>query len=837
MKKFLVIDGNSILNRAYYGIRPLTTKDGLFTHAIYGMINILLKQIESLSPDYCCVAFDERKPTFRHLKYTEYKATRKPMPEELAVQFAPCKLCLTDMGIKVTSLEGYEADDILGTLARVGEENGCHTFLLTGDKDSLQLISENTSVLLATNNDTLLFDTDKFIEKYSVNPEQLIDLKGLMGDSSDNIPGVAGIGEKTAIKLISSYSSIENLYKALDDGECDAAQGVKNKLNLNRENAYLSKDLATINRFAPIDTDIESYKYQGPDKEALTKRFKELEFFAFIKRLSLESKEIDLKSKNILPEEALELGKKEICAVCFSEDNFHLADTSGCYRVSTPSLTFLKEFFENTGRKVCVYDSKKTYHTLHESEIKFENLSFDVMLAAYVINPSEGAYDLPHLAMRFLNTIYNKQGENAQILYELYKVMEKELESSGQKELYFDVELKLSKVLYEIEKRGFKVDRASLEDFSNMLDTKANEYMERIYQLAGCEFNINSPKQLGEVLFEKLMLPAGKKTKTGYSTNAEVLEKLRIYHPIIDDILEYRQVVKLKSTYADGLLKAADSTGRVHSTFNQTVTATGRLSSTEPNLQNIPIRTPLGRELRRSFVPENDEYVLIDADYSQIELRLLAHIANDEAMLEAFNRNIDIHTVTASQIFGVDIEEVTKEQRKRAKAVNFGIVYGIGDYSLSVDLGVTRRTAGEYINSYLTKYKGVDNYLKNVVKEAYSNGYVTTMFGRRRYIPELSSSKAQLRAFGERVAMNSPVQGAAADIIKIAMINTEKKLTESKIDAKLILQVHDELIIEAHESCKERAAEILKKSMEEAAKLNVKLEVELTMGKTWYDNK
>ena len=831
MKKMLVIDGNSIVNRAFYGIRPLTTKEGLHTNAIYGFVNILLKNLQGLSPDYAAVAFDLKAPTFRHKEYSEYKAGRKPMPEELKMQMPYAREVAKALGFNVLEKEGYEADDILGTLANMGEKNNVEVFVLTGDRDSLQLISDTTKVLLAGNTDTVTFDRAKFFEKYTIQPEQFVDLKVLMGDSSDNIPGVAGVGEKTAIKLISTEGSLEDLYKDIESKDISAS--VKQKLINSKDMAFLSQFLARIERNAPLGLELNDIEYKGFDNEKLTELFTSLEFFNFIKRLELTKTEKAVEYQELT--NYRELYKELNYAVHLGGDRAYLYADS--IAVCLPMYEADK-FFADADYKKIVFDSKALYKLFAGKKKEIDGVVFDVTLAAYLADSNMGNYDIEHLTSGFLNSIYEEgKTDIASTVYSLYSVLGKSLEETEMAGLLTDMELPLARTLANMELRGFTVEREGLARYGEVLAGLAADLTDRIYLAAGCEFNINSPKQLGEVLFEKMNYPAVKKTKTGYSTNADVLEKMRPYAPIVDDILEYRQVVKLKSTYVDGLLAVADEKGKVHTTFKQTGTATGRLSSTEPNLQNIPVRQDMGRELRRFFIPEGDTRVLIDADYSQIELRLLAAISGDETMIDAFNNGVDIHTVTASQVFNTPIEYVTPEQRKRAKAVNFGIVYGMGDFSLASDIKVSKKQAGEYIQSYFATYPKVDEYLKNTVEQAKEDGFVTTLYGRRRYIPDLKSGKAVLRKFGERVAMNSPLQGTAADIIKIAMINTEKALAESGIDAKLILQVHDELIVEADKNCADMAKEILQREMENAVKLAVPLTVEVQQGNTWYECK
>lgn len=831
MKKMLVIDGNSIVNRAFYGIRPLTTKEGLHTNAVYGFVNILLKNLQTVSPDYAAVAFDLKSPTFRHEAYAEYKAGRHAMPDELKMQMPYARRCAAALGFAVLDKEGYEADDILGTLADMGEKNGVEVFVLTGDRDSLQLISDSTQILLAGNSDTVTFDRQRFFEKYSIQPEQFVDLKALMGDSSDNIPGVPGVGEKTAIKLISAEGSLDKLYEGIEDKDISAS--LKQKLISSKDLAFLSRFLAKIEREAPLGLELSDVEYNGFNDAELTELFTELEFFNFIKRLELTKEEAVIEYS--LLTDLSSLDKEKVYAVDITENTVSIVAEDVAVKADIgDSYAFLAD----KNYKKVLFDLKKSYGEFAEKGKKIDGIVFDVTLGAYLADSNMGNYDIEHLTSSFLNSIYEEgKTDRAQTVYKLYNVLEKAVEDAGMTKLLVDIEMPLACTLSNMERRGFRIEREGLAKYGEILAGIAEELTGRIYFAAGCEFNINSPKQLGEVLFEKLKLPAVKKTKTGYSTNAEVLEKLRPYAPIVDDILEYRQVVKLKSTYVDGLLAVADEKGKVHTTFKQTGTATGRLSSTEPNLQNIPVRQDMGRELRRFFIAEDENHVLIDADYSQIELRLLAAISGDETMTNAFIDGVDIHTVTASQVFNTPIEFVTPEQRKRAKAVNFGIVYGMGDFSLASDIKVTKKQAAEYIQSYFETYPKVDEYLKNTVEQAKEDGFVTTLYGRRRYIPELKSGKAVLRKFGERVAMNSPLQGTAADIIKIAMINTERALSESGIDAKLILQVHDELIVEADVNCAEQAKEILQREMENAVKLSVPLTVEIQSGKTWFECK
>ena len=852
MKKLFVVDGNSIINRAYYGIRPLTTKDGIHTNAVYGMITILEKQLEAVKPDICVIAFDRKEPTFRHQAYAEYKAGRHASPDELRMQFPYAKECAAAMGFTVAEQPGYEADDILGTLSAQAVDNGYEAYLLTGDRDALQLIGDNVTVLLATNKETVVFDRAKFLEEYGVTPEQFVDVKALMGDSSDNIPGVAGVGEKTALKLISEYHDLDALYDGLE--EKNIAKGVKAKLTTDRENAFFSRMLATIVRDAPLDADFASLKERAEleNRPALRELFIKLEFSALIKRMNLDCgmeglPACPISSDNApLPTTPTPVDSNTLSALATDkplaigvgtsdgELQLYVSDGDALY-VCPLNDSGLAAFF--TDRAFVTHDAKQLYHTLHRANTEIPTVLFDTMIAGYVINPSESDYNAPKLSVQYLDTVIPDGAHEAAqtaVTARLYPVLRDKVAADGMERLYYDIELPLAEVLFRMEVRGFKVDIDGLASYGEVLGQMCEQYMENIYNAAGVVFNVNSPKQLGEVLFDTLGLPCPSAKR---STNAEVLEKLRPYHPIISDILEYRQVAKLKSTYTDGLVKVAGEDGRIHSSFNQTVTATGRLSSTEPNLQNIPIRTELGRELRKYFVAKDENYVLIDADYSQIELRLLAAISGDETMTEAFKNGTDIHTVTASEVFRVPKEAVTSEMRKRAKAVNFGIVYGIGEFSLAQDIGVTRKVAGEYIKNYFAKYVGIDAYLSAAVESAKALGYVETIFGRRRYIPELTSAKAMLRAFGERVAMNSPIQGSSADIIKLAMINVSRALKAEGLDARLILQIHDELIVESSKADSARASEILRREMENVVSLSVPLTVDLQLGSSWFECK
>ncbi len=848
MKKLLVVDGNSILNRAFYGIRLLTNKDGLYTNAVYGMVTILSHHIEALKPDYCAVAFDLKAPTFRHKMYDLYKANRTGMPDELAVQLPYAKECMNALGFSVLSIEGYEADDILGTLSVQANEEGIDAYVLTGDRDSLQLISDHTTVLLVKTKETLSVTEKEFGEMYGIHSSQFVDVKALMGDSSDNIPGVAGIGEKTALKLISEFGSLEKLYEDYETSKLSPS--VKQKLTDGKNNAFMSQKLARIDRSVPLETSIDDYAYNGIRKRELRDLFVKLEFNALIGKFGLSDIDTDnsenstnTSEKSTINEEILSVeeirsrfSEKKV-SVTLKEDKLSLCDGEilCSLDIKEEKSKAIEELLSSID--IIAFDCKKLYKDLEAFGIHIRNCAFDCMLAAYVLDSNRTGAKLPELMVRYLGVTLDNDFSDCTNIFELGKKLSDAIAEDGQEKLLYEIEIPLAAVLADMELAGFRIDVDGITRYGEVLKETADALQSRIYSYAGEEFNISSPKQLGEVLFEKMALPKSKKTKTGYSTDAETLQKLIAYHPIIEDILDYRQMTKLKSTYADGLAKAADADGRVHSAFNQTGTATGRLSSSEPNLQNIPVRTEAGREFRRYFIPKNEDYVIIDADYSQIELRLLAHISGDATMIDSYREGVDIHTMTASKVFGVAPDQVTPELRKRAKAVNFGIIYGIGEYSLSEDLGISRAQAKRYIDSYLEGFPKVKEYLETIKKTAREDGYVTTYFGRKRYIPELASSNKNLQHFGERVAMNSPIQGTAADIIKIAMISVDKEIRKVGIDARLLLQVHDELLIEAHKDCAKQALSILKKCMENAVLLSVPLEVEVNSGNTWYEAK
>mgnify|MGYP000192041902 FL=1 len=852
--KLLVLDGNSIINRAFYGIKLLTTKDGRYTNAIYGFMNIFYKLCDELHPDSVAFAFDLKAPTFRHKMYDEYKAGRKPMPPELAEQMPVLKDLLRALGYKIVTKEGYEADDILGTLA-FSCKDGDECYIATGDRDSLQLVGDNVKVLLASTKmgrpETNIYDVKRIKDDYGVTPHQLIDIKALMGDSSDNIPGVSGVGQKTAQSLISELGSIQNIYDNIDT--IDIRETLRNKLKNDKDSAFMSYKLGEICKSVPIETDYSFYVPDEGDKGEALSILRSLEMYKLIDKIGLNTVTYDAKPENTTVKEykrvnslnafllkanklyfvySVKDGRFESLAACNGDD---------ICEVNTENDSEVEAFIniledENTEKYTFNIKPLYAYAFSHGFEIK--NVKMDLMLAAYLLNPSAKDYDIEKLAAEY-NVYYEADGgfsALSETVYPLTVKLSALLEERDQTELLSNIELPLAEVLASMEKIGVKVDKSGIEAFGDMLGERIKGLQSRIYELAGEEFNINSPKQLGEILFVKLAIPTKKKTKSGFSTNAEVLEKLADEYEIVKFILEYRTYTKLKSTYCDGLLKEIAADGRIHSTFNQTETRTGRISSTEPNLQNIPVRTELGREMRKFFIAD-DGKVLVDADYSQIELRVLSDIADDKAMIDAFNNGDDIHAITASQVFKMPLQMVTPLMRSRAKAVNFGIVYGIGAFSLAKDIGVSRAEADRYIKDYLHHYSGVDRYMNEVVEEAKKNGYVKTLFGRRRYLPELSSSNGMLRAFGERVARNMPIQGTAADIIKIAMIRVYTRLKEENLNAHLILQIHDELIVEAPENEKTKAELIVKEEMENACKMKVLLKSDAHSGESWYDAK
>ena len=882
MNKLMVIDGNSIINRAFYGIRMLTTRDGTPTNAVYGFLNILLKLVEEEAPQALCVTFDRKAPTFRHLAYEGYKAQRKGMPEELAAQLPLMKDVLDAMNIPRYELDGWEADDIIGTISVKDAAAGWETVIVTGDKDSLQLVTDATRVKLVTTRmgqtTTKEMTPDAFREVYGFDPIHIIDLKALMGDASDNIPGVKGIGEKTAMDLIQRYTSVEEIYRDLDALEVKPA--VRKKLTEGVEQARLSYELATIHTDAPIDFTPEDAVRKGYNEPALYDLLLKLEFSKLIDRLGLKAPQGEVQAEETFTgtctsEEVTDRARaEELLAIWRQQESVDVlalptldvvvvehweseTDSHAALLMASKLEGYneiLKALFAADIRKN-THDVKTLLSRLLAEGIEGEGFVFDTALAAYLLSPTDGSYELEKLDVTYFNHEAAKAKEtylapdaftpladttavlgaflsHCALIGALKEVMAPRLEELGMHTLYYELELPLCPVLARMEQEGFLVDRKALTEFGQMLEGRIAADQAAIYELAGETFNINSTQQFGKILFEKLGLPPVKKTKTGYSTNAEVLEKLRDKHPIVDAVLDYRQLTKLKSTYVDGLTKVIAPDGRIHTSFQNTVTATGRLSSTEPNLQNIPIRTELGAELRKMFVA-GPGHVLVDADYSQIELRLLAHIAGDEHMIAAFRSGEDIHTVTASQVFGVPAELVTHEMRRRAKAVNFGIVYGISDFSLSQDIGVTRREAKEYMERYFETYSGVRAYMTQVVEDAREKGYVSTIMGRRRWLPELKSSNFNTRSFGERVALNAPIQGTAADLIKKAMIRVDARLRAEGLEARLVLQVHDELIVECPEEEADRVCALLTEEMEGVAKLAVPLTAEAHSGQSW----
>ena len=876
--KIMVIDGNSILNRAYFGIRNLSNHEGTPTNAVYGFLSTLFKQEDEEKPDRIVVCFDVKEKTFRHKKFDFYKATRKPMEENLAVQLPIIKEVLDALGIVRCEMAGYEADDLLGTISRRANEHGDECVVLTGDRDSLQLAGGGTVVRLVKSSQGKTtytsYTTEKFREEYGFDPIRLIDLKSLMGDSSDNIPGVKGVGEKSAMQLLHDFGSLDGIYEHIDDERIK--KGVRTKLLADEQSARDSYWLATIDRNVPLELDVENLPEPKMDKAALYALLTRLEFDQFIRRLGLTEEQAP----------AAQLAVPACRAVSSAFEAFTLLD----------SLTESDRVFALTGKTVrvlclmdgeeayCLYaddmgeawndvlarlfdgsinlalhDAKDTIKLLLQSGLDPRGISFDTALAAYLIDPTQSSYELPRLALACCNAMLpdldlddpaalsplggREATEDAAARYlaamrEIFREMNDKIEQFGMRKLYYEIELPLERVLAEMENAGCAVAPEELRTFGERLETRIRDLVDGIYQDAGAEFNINSPRQLGEVLFERLGLPAPKKTKTGYATSAEVLERLRDEHPIIAHILEYRRLTKLKSTYVDGLLAVVDpKDNRIHTHFQQMVTATGRLSSTDPNLQNIPVRTELGRELRRMFVAPDKDHVLIDADYSQIELRVLAHISQDKHMIGAFVAGQDIHAATASKVYHLPLDEITSSMRSSCKAVNFGIVYGISDFSLAQDIGVSRKEAAEFIKTYLDSYPGIENYMSTIKQTAREQGYVTTLFGRRRAVPDIDSKNFNVRSAAERIAMNTPIQGTAADIIKIAMVRVRDRLKREGLESRLILQVHDELILEAPLREKDAAAKILTEEMENAFKMDAPLVAEANCGASWYEAK
>lgn len=858
--KLLVVDGNSIVNRAFYGIKALTTKNGEFTNGIYGFLMILRKMLDEVQPTGVAIAFDVRQPTFRHLLYDGYKANRKGMPKELASQLEPLKAILRALGYRIVTCPGYEADDILGTLASVCKNNGAECVIATGDRDSLQLVDTTVTVRLASTKMgqpvTTLFDVRTVQDKYGVSPEQLIDVKAFMGDSSDNIPGVPGIGEKSALSLISKYGSFQNVYEHLED----LTPSVRNKLEQGRELADMSLVLARIDCHAPINTSLDHYAVRPVNHLEAARLFSRLEMYKMQKKWGIDPGALSVEmSGEDQPDKDCPLTVRKENISAFLEQGccalFHFREDSSLAAalIHDDEIYFTDDVQEiheilRHGDKLQVWSSKPLYKYGMGQGIEMPLVAFDGELAAYLLNPANTKYQMTDLANQYTVRAQEISGgipasfmalvETAQIAGNLFRRLETEIHEKGQEKLLQEIEIPLAQVLASMELEGFALDAAALKQYGEALDIRLEELQKSIYESAGMSFNLNSPKQLGEVLFGKgnLELPPKKKTKTGYSTNADVLEELRGSHPIIELILEYRRLIKLKSTYVEGLLKVIGKDGRVRTTFQQTETRTGRISSTEPNLQNIPVRTEEGSKLR-AFFQARPGWILLDADYSQIELRVLAHISKDKAMQKAFQDGADIHTTTAAQVFKLPEEMVTPAMRFRAKAVNFGIVYGISAFSLSQDTGVSVQEADHYIKGYLETYSGVKQYMEDTVAFAKENGYVKTMFGRRRNLPELASAKKTMRSFGERVAMNTPIQGTAADIIKIAMVRVYKRLRQEGLMARLILQVHDELLVEAPVMEAEKAARILQEEMEHSISLDVPLVAETHQGNTWLDAK
>ncbi len=881
MNKLLLIDGNSIINRAFYGImgsKMLMTEDGTYTNAVYGFLSILFKELDDIKPEYLVVAFDLKAPTHRHKMYDKYKANRHGMPEELAMQMPILKETLKAMNVCIIEKEGYEADDILGTLAKWGQKEELEVTVLTGDRDSFQLIDKNIKVRIPRTKmgktETEDYTVEKIEEEYGLEPLDLIEVKGLMGDTSDNIPGVPGVGEKTALNLIKQYKSIDEVYNHIDEQKGK----LKEKLSENKDLAYLSRTLGTIDINAPIEKDLGAFQVEEWNKPEVLEIFKKLKFNRFIDRFALQDNvggtslgepqintEIEherIADKTKLAELKQEIQENKAMYYYLTEEKFiiYSPKTNKCFSIE--NIQDFKDIFEDKNILKCSYKQKEEFIILWNKGIEAKNLMFDIAIAGYILNSNINKYTIEYLANEYINfdiaeylsnteetgveqiTLFDNAEEPkedktyiyAYAIYKLYNVLTQKMEEAGSIDLFNKIEMPLTEVLASMQYEGIYIDKQELLDFGKELQEKIDILTQEIYELTGEEFNINSTKQLGEILFEKLKLTAKKKTKTGYSTDVDVLEKIKYEHPVIEKILEYRQLQKLNSTYVEGLIPYIDETGRIHSKFHQTVTTTGRISSTDPNLQNIPTRMELGRKLRKVFKPEQG-YIFVDADYSQIELRVLAHISKDKNMIEAFCNNEDIHAQAASKVFNIPLEEVTKEERTKAKAVNFGIVYGISEFGLGEQLGVSRKKAKEYIEQYLDKYSGIKEFMINIVEETKEKGYVETLYHRRRYVPELKSNNYMVRQFGGRVAMNTPIQGTAADIMKIAMINVYNKLKENNLKSKLIVQVHDEILVETLESEKEQVKQIVKEEMENVIKLKVPLLAEVEEGYNWYEAK
>lgn len=873
MEKLLLIDGNSLMHRAFYAIPSLATSKGVPTNAVFGFTNMIFRLLKEEKPDYMAVAFDKKAPTFRHIEFQDYKATRAKAPEELLIQFPLLKEILSAMNIKFLEVEGFEADDVLGTLSKKAEEKGLFTLIVTGDKDALQLISEKTHVMLTKKGITEMevYDQKKFYEKYELNPSCIPDLKGLMGDASDNIPGVPGVGEKTAIKLLKEFENLENLYESLSKEEDERVKGkLKENLLANKDQALKSKRLATIIRDVPIIVDFMELRVKDPDKERLISLFKELEFNSLIKRISVKIEEGDedkaaektLKIKEEIEEEPQEKAyiikdredlyrlKEDaknagMLSVFLSQNRLLFSEGRRVFSLSLERLqdndvkNQLREIFLIDSIRKIAHDGKMLIEYFAKLGISF-SYEFDTMIASYLINSSKNRYDLESVAYEYLGVDLKDKADEEKCfsLIPLEGVLEERLKNDGLEGLFYFIEMPLCHILADMEMTGFKVDREKLKKLSNEFGERLIKLTEEIYELAGISFNINSTKQLGEVLFEKLQLPTVKKKKTGYSTDAEVLEKLRGAHPIIEKLLEYRFLMKMKSTYADGLLNMVDKeTSRIHTSFNQTITATGRISSTEPNLQNIPVKTEIGKKIRGVFVADGPGHILLSADYSQIELRILAHVSGDEKLIESFIKGEDIHTRTASEVFGVPLEKVTPEMRNRAKAVNFGIIYGISDFGLAQSLNISTKEAKEYIENYFKRYPKVKEFIDETIKKAKTLGYVTTIFNRRRYLPEISSRNFNLRSFAERAAVNSPIQGSAADIIKLAMVKIYRELKRRGYRTRLLLQIHDELIFDVPLEELDSVRNLVKYQMEKVVELRVPLTVDMKEGFTWEELK
>ena len=864
MEKLHILDSNSLMNRAFYALPPLTTSEGISTSAIYGFMNMLLKMKEEIKPDYIVAAFDRKAPTFRHKEYSDYKAGRKKMPAELAMQFPIIKDILKNLAIEIYEIDGFEADDIIGTVANLCEKEGIEVYVVTGDKDALQLASENINVIITKKGvtETAEYNKQAFIHEYKITPKQFIDVKGLMGDKSDNIPGVPGIGEKTAFKLIQTYGSIEEVLNNVEN-----VNGKKLKENLEeyREQALFSKKLATIITEVPIDINLDDIKSNDNfNKEALKEQLMKLEMKKLLYKIigEDEKKEISINKETINTLEALKKTLEEIKDEAFFTytvldssifskiriDKIFLGEENQSKEIcideiikenKEEALKIIKGFMENENIKKVIHDSKALITILSKENIELKGLEFDTAIAAYLLDSSKGKYELNSLISRYL--LEDVEEDNffnlSFYIKPLYLKLKELINKDNMDELYYTIELPLVYVLSAMEKEGFNIDKLMLDELQNNFTTEIDKTQKEIYNLAEEEFNISSPKQLGKILFEKLDLPIIKKTKTGYSTNAEVLEQLKDKHPIIEKVIYYRQITKLNSTYVEGLKNVVDSDGAIHSSFNQTVTTTGRLSSTEPNLQNIPIKYEMGREIRKVFIPKEKGDIILSCDYSQIELRVLAHMANDENMINAFKHHSDIHRKTASEVFNTPFEEVTHLMRSRAKAVNFGIIYGMSDFSLAQDLKISKKEAAEYMAIYFDRYPNIKSYLNETVEKAKEDGYVLTILNRRRFIPEIKSSNKIVKALGDRLAMNAPIQGSAADIIKIAMVKVYNRLNKEKLKSKLILQVHDELILNVKENEEENVRALVKEEMEKAVKLKVPMEVDINEGSTWYEAK